>query len=388
MNVPLLDLKKQYQTLKNEIEPVLLSLAESQMLILGSEVSKLEETLAAYCNAKYAVGVSSGTDALLVALMCLNIRPEDEVILPTYSFFATAGVVSRLFAKPVFVDSCPDTYNINPELIEDKITPRTKAIIPVHLYGQACEMDKILAIGRKHNIPIIEDAAQAIGCCYSDGSPVGSMGLMGCFSFYPTKNLGGFGDGGLVTTNDEVLYEKLKQMRNHGMEPKYYHKFVGGNFRLDALQAAVLNVKFPHLDTWHEKRRENASLYYNAFIEKGLASMIGAIEFSDSEKVLLPIALYKESGVKNYHIYNQFIIRVEKRDELRAFLASNSIGTEIYYPVPFHKQECFADVVSEQDAYPIADRFAAESIALPIYPELEPEQIAYVVETIAKFYNK
>jgi len=388
MNVPLLDLKKQYQTLKNEIEPVLLSIAESQMLILGSEVSKLEETLANYCNVKFAVGVSSGTDALLVALMCLNIGPDDEVIMPTYSFFATAGVVARLFAKPVFVDSLPNTYNINPDLIEAKITARTKAIIPVHLYGQSCEMDRILEIGRKHNIPIIEDAAQAIGCCYRDDSPIGSMGLMGCFSFYPTKNLGGFGDGGLVTTNDPAIYEKLKQMRNHGMDPKYYHKFVGGNFRLDALQAAVLNIKFPHLDNWHEQRRQNANIYYNAFINAGLASKIGSIEFSENDKVLLPIALYQNSGFKNYHIYNQFIVRVENRDELRTYLTNNSIGTEIYYPVPFHKQECFAKVVSESDAYPIADRFAAESLALPIFPELEKEQIEYVVQTIANYYCK
>lgn len=385
MNVPLLDLKAQYQALKPELEATILRVAESQMLILGNEVNQLEETLAKYCGTKHAIGVSSGTDALLMALMALDIQPGDEVILPTYSFFATAGVVARLFAKPVFVDSDPITFNINPSLIEAKITSKTKAIIPVHLYGQACEMDEIMTIANKHNIPVIEDGAQAIGCQYKNGAPVGSIGLMGCYSFYPTKNLGAFGDGGLVVTNDDNLAIKLKQMRNHGMEPKYYHKFVGGNFRLDALQAAVLNVKFPHLDNWHEARRKNAVIYYEAFINEGLADSIGATEYSDTVKVLLPAAIYKDMGVKNYHIYNQFIIRVEKRDELRKFLTDNSIGTEIYYPVPFHKQECFAGTDFNPNEFPIADRFADESLALPIYPELSEEQIRFVAKKIAEF---
>lgn len=385
MNVPLLDLKLQYQTIKSEIEPVLLKIAESQMLILGQEVATLEKTLAEYCGAKYAIGVSSGTDALLMALMALGVKPDDEVILPTYSFFATAGVVARLFAKPVFIDSDPVTYNINTKLIEQKITEKTKAIIPVHLYGQACEMDEILAIADKYNIPVIEDAAQAIGCQYKNGRPVGSMGKIGCYSFYPTKNLGAFGDGGLVVTNDDELATKLYQMRNHGMEPKYYHKFVGGNFRLDAIQAAVLNIKFPYLENWHQARRRNAEIYYREFIAQGLADKIGATEFDQDNKVLLPKAVYKETGCKNYHIYNQFIIRVQKRDELRTFLSNNSIGTEIYYPVPFHRQECFAYLNYKDEDFPVANRFAAESLALPIYPELTEEQIKYVVSKIAEF---
>lgn len=388
MNVPLLDLKLQYQSIKSEIEPVLLKIAESQMLILGQEVANLEKTLAEYCGTKYAIGVSSGTDALLMALMALDVRPDDEVILPTYSFFATAGVVARLFAKPVFVDSDPITYNIDPKLIEQKITSRTKAIIPVHLYGQSCEMDEILAIAEKYNIPVIEDAAQAIGCQYKNGKPVGSMGKIGCFSFYPTKNLGAFGDGGLVVTNDDNLATKLYQMRNHGMEPKYYHKFVGGNFRLDAIQAAVLNIKFPHLEDWHQARRRNAEIYYSEFISKGLANNTGASEFDQDNKVLLPKAIYKDSGCKNYHIYNQFVIRVQKRDELREFLSKKSIGTEIYYPVPFHRQECFEYLNNNDSDFPVANRFAAESLALPIYPELTEEQIKYVVSKIAEFINQ
>ncbi len=388
MNVPLLDLKLQYQSIKSEIEPVLLKIAESQMLILGQEVANLEKTLAEYCGTKYAIGVSSGTDALLMALMALDVRPDDEVILPTYSFFATAGVVARLFAKPVFVDSDPITYNIDPKLIEQKITSRTKAIIPVHLYGQSCEMDEILAIAEKYNIPVIEDAAQAIGCQYKNGKPVGSMGKIGCYSFYPTKNLGAFGDGGLVVTNDDNLATKLYQMRNHGMEPKYYHKFVGGNFRLDAIQAAVLNIKFPHLEDWHQARRRNAEIYYSEFISKGLANNTGASEFDQDNKVLLPKAIYKDSGCKNYHIYNQFVIRVQKRDELREFLSKKSIGTEIYYPVPFHRQECFAYLNNNDSDFPVANRFAAESLALPIYPELTEEQIKYVVSKIAEFINQ
>lgn len=384
MQVPLLDLKAQYQALKAELEPALLSVAESQYLVLGPEVARLEQTLAEYCDSKFAVGVSSGTDALLMALMALDVQPGDEVILPTYSFFATAGVVARLNAVPVFVDSLPDSFNINPSLIKEKISPKTKAIIPVHLYGQAADMDAILEVAG--DIPVIEDAAQAIGCQYKNGKKVGSMGLMGCYSFYPTKNLGGFGDGGLIVTQDEELATKLRQMRNHGMEPKYYHKFVGGNFRLDAIQAAVLNVKFPHLESWHEARRKNAEIYANAFINAGLAEREGVTEFNDKNRILIPAALYGESGAKNYHIFNQYIIRAERRDELRSILTENQIGTEIYYPVPFHAQECFAKYIINGAAYPVADRFAAESVALPIYPELKREQIEFVVQTIASKY--
>lgn len=388
MKVPLLDLKLQYQTIKQEIDAALVRVAESQMLILGEEVSKLEKQLAEYCGARFAVGVSSGTDALLMALMALDLKPGDQVILPTYSFFATAGVVARLGATPIFVDSDPVTFNINPVGIRNKINAKTKAIIPVHLYGQSADMDEILAIAAERNIPVIEDCAQAIGCDYKGNRPVGSMGLMGCYSFYPTKNLGGFGDGGLVVTNDEKLYEKLVQMRNHGMNPKYYHKFVGGNFRLDAIQAAVLNVKFPHLESWNEARRRNADLFSKYFVELGLAEKEGVTEFDIKNKVLIPKAVYKKEALRNHHIYNQYIIRLQNRDAVRTFLGEQGIGSEIYYPVPFHRQECFAYLNNDDSQFPIANMAAETSIALPIFPELTEEQIKYVVEKIAEFINK
>jgi dTDP-4-amino-4,6-dideoxygalactose transaminase len=385
MKVPLLDLKKQYAALKDRIDAAMIEVAESQMLVLGPKVAELEETLAEYSGAKFGVGVSSGTDALLTALMAFDIGPGDEVILPTYSFFATAGVVARLHAKPVFVDSDPVTCNMDADKIEEKINNKTKAIIPVHLYGQCADMDAIMNIARRHDIPVIEDAAQAIGAQYKDGRPAGSMGAMGCFSFYPTKNLGGFGDGGMVTTNDADLAEKLVQMRNHGMNPKYYHKFVGGNFRLDALQAAVLLVKFPQLESWHQARRENAEKYNELFIEAGLADAVGKNEFDPDNKVLLPQAVYKGDDVKNYHIYNQYIIRVKRRDALRAYLGENEIGSEIYYPVPFHRQECFADLDYRDEEFPVANKLADESLALPVYPEMTWEQIKFVVEKIKEF---
>ena len=388
MNVPLLDLKLQYQSIKPELDAAVLKVAETQMLILGDEVKKLETSLAEYCGTSFAVGVSSGTDALLMALMALDIKPGDQVILPDYSFFATAGVVARLGATPVFIDSDPVTMNIEPEGIKNRINAKTKAIIPVHLYGQAADMSPIMEIANEYGIPVIEDCAQAIGADYSNQKAVGSMGLMGCYSFYPTKNLGAFGDGGLVVTNDEATYTKLMQMRNHGMEPKYHHKFVGGNFRLDAIQAAVLNVKFPHLESWHEKRRQNAELYSKFFKEAGLAEKSGMLEFNDKNKVLMPKSMYKKSGVRNYHIFNQYIIRVENRDEMRAFLSANSIGSEIYYPVPFHKQECFAYLGSNASHFPVSTFAAEHSIALPIFPELQEEQIAFVVEKIAEFVRK
>ena len=388
MNVPLLDLKLQYQSIKPELDAAVLKVAETQMLILGDEVKKLETSLAEYCGTSFAVGVSSGTDALLMALMALDIKPGDQVILPDYSFFATAGVVARLGATPVFIDSDPVTMNIEPVGIKNRINAKTKAIIPVHLYGQSADMNLIMEIANEYGIPVIEDCAQAIGADYSNQKAVGSMGLMGCYSFYPTKNLGAFGDGGLVVTNDEATYTKLMQMRNHGMEPKYHHKFVGGNFRLDAIQAAVLNVKFPHLESWHEKRRQNAELYSKFFKEAGLAEKSGITEFNDKNKVLMPKSMYKKSGVRNYHIFNQYIIRVENRDEMRAFLSANSIGSEIYYPVPFHKQECFAYLGSNASHFPVSTFAAEHSIALPIFPELQEEQIAFVVEKIAEFVRK
>jgi len=387
MKVPLLDLKAQYRNLKAELDEALIKTAESQYFILGPEVEKLEKAMCEYIGCKYAIGVSSGTDALLIALMSIDIKPGDEIIVPTYSFFATAGVVSRLNAVPVFVDSDPVTFNINPDEIESKITGRTKAVIPVHLYGQSAEMDRINQIAKKHNLKVIEDGAQAIGVQYKDGKKVGTLGDIGCFSFFPSKNLGCFGDGGLVVTDDDALGEKLKIMRVHGGKPKYYHKIIGGNFRIDAIQAGVLSVKLPHLDSWSEKRRQNAELYTKLFIESGLASTEGKIELTSSEKVLLPKAVYKETGHKNYHIYNQYVIRVEKRDELRKHLTEKEIGTEIYYPVPFHKQECFADLKSrfEKTDFTVSEFAADHSIALPIYPELTNEQIEFVVKEIRSF---
>ncbi len=375
MNVPLLDLKLQYRSLKSELDAAVLRVCSSQAFILGEEVEQFENNVARYLDAKYALGVSSGTDALLLALMAVDIQPGDEVIVPTYSFFATAGVVSRLNAIPVFVDVDEQTFNINVKEVESKISSRTKAIIPVHLYGQSADMDSLVAVAKKHNLVVIEDGAQAIGVQYSDGKKVGNFGAIGCFSFFPSKNLGAFGDAGLVTTNDETLYDKLKMLRVHGSKVKYYHQFVGGNFRLDALQAAVLDVKLPHLDAWSAKRRENASLYRELFAQHSL-------------HVRVPEAVYESSGVTNHHIYNQYVIRVSQRDELKKFLAQKEIGTEIYYPVPFHKQECFASLPSSKDKFPVSDDAAATSLALPIFPELTREQIAYVVDSIAEFYKK
>ena len=295
MNVPLLDLKAQYKTIKQEIDDALIRTAESQYFILGPEVEKMEQAMSAYIGCKHSFGVSSGTDALLLALMAIGIKPGDEVIMPTFSFFATGGVVARLNAVPVFVDSDKHTFNIDANQIEQKITSKTKAIIPVHLFGQSSEMTKIMEIAKKHNLKVIEDGAQAIGVQYKDGRQVGTIGDIGCFSFFPSKNLGCFGDGGLVTTNNDELAENLKVMRVHGGKPKYYHKVIGGNFRIDAIQAAVLNVKLPHLDGWSAKRRENAVLYTKLFIEAGLAQDEGETLFDDMNTLLLHKAVYKNS---------------------------------------------------------------------------------------------
>jgi len=384
MKVPLLDLKPQYLSLKKEIDEAIQRVVDSQYFIMGPDIALLENEVCKYLGCNYAVGVSSGTDALLLALMALDIKPGDEVIVPTYSFFATAGVVSRLNATPVFTDIDPVTFNIDPKEIEKRITSNTKVIIPVHLYGQSAEMDEIKSIADKYNLKIVEDAAQAIGAQYKDGKCVGTIGDVGCYSFFPSKNLGGFGDGGIVVTNDKDLYERMKIMRVHGMDPKYYHKVIGGNFRLDALQAAVLRVKLPHLDSWSSKRRDNAGVYTESFIELKLAETEGKIDFDSNNKVLLPKAIYK-SLVKNYHIYNQYIIRVEKRDECLAYLREKGIGCEIYYPVPFHKQECFSFLDYDESEFPVSNRAAIESIALPIYPELTKEQILYVVNCINEF---
>ncbi|MFZ1080458.1 MAG: DegT/DnrJ/EryC1/StrS family aminotransferase [Candidatus Kryptoniota bacterium] len=388
MRVPLLDLKAQYASIKDEIAGALTRVAESQYFILGPEVEAFEKSLASYLGCKHAIGVSSGTDALLIALMAIDIKPGDEVILPTFSFFATAGVVARMNAVPVLTDIDPVTFNMDPDDIEKRITRKTKAIIPVHLYGQSADMDPIMAIAKRHSLKVIEDAAQAIGAQNKDGRKAGTIGDIGCYSFFPSKNLGGFGDSGLVVTNDDELGERLRIMRVHGGKPKYYHKVIGGNFRLDAIQAAVLNVKLPHLEAWSEKRRQNASMYTKWFIEAGLAEREGNTSFDPKNKVLLPKAVYKDSGHKNYHIYNQYVIRVEKRDDLKKFLAVNDIGTEIYYPVPFHRQECFAYLKCKDSDYPHSNFAASHSLALPIYPELAQDQIKYVVTSIDEFVKQ
>ncbi len=397
MRVPLLDLKPQYKSLKKELDEALIRIAESQYFILGPEVEKMEQAFCEYLNCKYAIGVSSGTDALLLALMAIDIKPGDEVIVPTYSFFATAGVVSRLNAKPVLTEIDPVTFNIDPADVKRKITKKTKAIIPVHLYGQSAAMDEIMEIAKANNLKVIEDAAQAIGAQAKDERKVGTIGDIGCYSFFPSKNLGCFGDGGLVVTNDDELAKRLKIMRVHGAEPKYYHKVIGGNFRLDAIQAAVISIKLPSLAKWSEKRRRNAEAYNKAFTQAKLSEGPGRITFNPRNLVLIPKAVYKpEKGPKpgeiatmvNYHIYNQYIIRVAKRDELRQFLTENNISTEIYYPVPFHLQECFSDLGYKLGDFTYAEEAANTSIALPIYPELGKEQIDYVVNKIREFFDK
>lgn len=388
MRVPLLDLKPQYQSLKPEIDKAVAEVIDSQYFILGPTVENMEIQFAEYLGAKYALGVSSGTDALLIALMAADIKEGDEVILPTFSFFATAGVVARMKAVPVFADIDPVSYNIDPADIKKKITDKTKAIIPVHLYGQSADMDAIMQIAKEHDLTVIEDAAQSISVQYKDGKSVGTIGDFGCYSFFPSKNLGCFGDGGLVVTNDDDLYYRLKIMRNHGSDPKYYHKTIGGNFRLDALQAAVLSVKLPRLYEWSEKRRQNAKRYVELFKEAGLAEEQGKTSFDDKNKVLLPKEIYKDENLKNHHIFNQFVIRVEKRDELKSYLIDNGIGCDIYYPVPFHLQECFEYLGYKKGDLPYSEEACDTVIAIPIFPELSDDQLKYVVDKIKEFITE
>jgi dTDP-4-amino-4,6-dideoxygalactose transaminase len=371
MAIPLLDLKQQYASIRDEALRVTAEIYESQLFILGKRVEDFERDFASYCKAKHAVGVSSGTDALLEALMVLGVGPGDEVILPAYSFFATAGVVARLNAVPVFADIRWDDYNIDPAQIESRITKKTKAIMPVHLFGQCAPMDEILAMAESRGIAVVEDAAQAVGSDY-DGRRAGTMGAMGCFSFFPSKNLGAFGDAGAITTNDEELAEKLIDYRVHGMRPRYYHHYVGGNFRIDALQAAMLHIKLPLLESWHEGRRRNADLYRRYFADANVG-----------ERVVLP-----EELPGRRHIYNQFVIRFpegkETRDRVMAHLKSVSIGCEVYYPLTLPQQKCFADVPSAKEKFPISDAATEQTLAIPIFPELKEEQIAEVVREIAK----
>src|SRR5688572_6883880 len=371
MKVPLLDLKPQYRALKSELDAALLRVSESQYFILGPEVKALEAAVAKYSGCRFGIGISSGTDALLVALMALDIGAGDEVITSPYTFFATAGTIARVGARPVFVDIEPGSFNISPEAIESAITPRTRAIMPVHLYGQMADMTPIMDIARRHGLRVIEDAAQAIGSEDALGRRACSIGDIGCLSFFPTKNLGAFGDAGACVTNDAALAAKMLKLRVHGMEPKYYHELIGGNFRLDEIQAAVLNVKLPHLDAWSAARQRNAAFYDAAFAKAGLAGLTTP-----------PPA---PRGAR--HIYNQYCIRVSRRDELRAHLAKAEVGAEIYYPLPLHMQQCFAYLGHEPGDFPESLRASRESLALPIYPELEQSQLQYVVDTIAAHFS-
>ncbi len=386
--IPLLDLKAQYAPIREEIRAAIDRVADAQHFIGGPEVEALEREVAAYSQAQFGIGVSSGTDALLVALMAIDLRPGDEVITTPYTFFATAGSIYRLGGRPVFVDIDPRTYNIEPAQIEAAITDRTRAIIPVHLFGQMADMDPIMDIARRHGLVVIEDAAQAIGAEYK-GRRAGSIGHFGCFSFFPSKNLGAFGDGGLITTNDPDLAHRARLLRNHGAEPKYYHKLVGGNFRLDALQAAVLRVKLKYLDDWTAARQRNAGRYRRLFAQASLAekedSGSGMTERSTQYAVhntQHPVALPHDAGYGR-HIYNQFVIRVERRERVMAVLRERQIGHEIYYPVPLHLQECFASLGYRPGDLPESERAAKETLALPIYPELTEEMQAAVVNAIA-----
>jgi dTDP-4-amino-4,6-dideoxygalactose transaminase len=381
--VPLLDLKAQYATIRDEIQAALDRVIESQHFILGPEVQALEREVAAYSGCHYSVGMSSGSDALLAALMAIDLNPGDEVITTPYTFFATAGAVARLGGRTIFVDIDAGTYNMAPELIEAAITPRTRAIIPIHLFGQMAEMDPIMAVAGHYDLPVIEDAAQAIGAEYR-GLRAGSIGQSACFSFFPSKNLGAFGDAGMVTTNDADLADRLALVRGHGARPKYHHKVVGGNFRLDALQAAVLRVKLPYLDGWTAARQRNAATYRRLFADAGLIVPAGtsAPELRDALGVMLPV---EAEGCT--HIYNQFVIRSGRRDDLQRYLKERQIGTEIYYPVSLHQQECFADLGYQTGAFPESERAAAETLALPIYPELTVEMQETVVDAIADFYR-
>jgi dTDP-4-amino-4,6-dideoxygalactose transaminase len=364
--VPLLDLEAQYRPLRDELLAAVTRVCDSQRFIMGPEVEGLEKELAEYLGVREAVTVSSGTDAILAVLMALKVGPGDEVITSTYSFFATAGCVARVGATPVLVDIDPVTYNIDPVALRAALSPRTRAIIPVHLYGLCAEMDPILEMAREANVPVIEDAAQAIGATYR-GRQAGSMGTAGCLSFFPSKNLGAFGDAGLVTTNDAALGHDVRLLRNHGADPKYYHKRIGANFRMDAIQAAVLRVKLPHLARWTDMRRANAKTYDRLFAEAGVAA-----------EITLPV---EPAGRR--HIFNQYVVRVRDRDRVRATLAERGIATEIYYPVPFHLQECFAPLGYTRGDFRKAEAAADSTIALPIYGELTPEQQAAVVAALA-----
>ncbi|MDP8236166.1 MAG: DegT/DnrJ/EryC1/StrS family aminotransferase [Candidatus Erginobacter occultus] len=365
MTVPLLDLPAQYREIGDELEKEVIEILRSGRYIKGPKLEELEKELAAYCGVKRAVTCASGTDAILLALMAHSVKAGDEVITTPYTFFATGGCISRLGARPVFVDIDPVTYNIDPRLISAALSDKTAAIVPVHLYGQCADMDPILKIARERDIPVIEDAAQAIGARYR-GRPAGSMGSIGCFSFFPSKNLGACGDGGFMTTDDTDLADRLTILREHGAKPKYYHKVIGINSRMDALQAGIILVKLPHLDKWHEGRRRNA-----AFYDRRLAD--------------LPLVLPRVAeGCDS--VFNQYVIRTERRDDLRKYLQEREIGNEIYYPVPLHLQECYRDLGYGEGSFPEAEGAARETLALPIYPQLTEAQLEEVASAIESFF--
>jgi dTDP-4-amino-4,6-dideoxygalactose transaminase len=366
MRVPLLDLKAQYALIKESVLAAVSEVLDSQQCIGGPRVSALEKAVAARSGCTYAVGVSSGTDALLNCLMSLDIGPGDEVITTPFTFFATAGSIARTGATPVFVDIDPETYNIDALRIEAAVTPKTKAILPVHLFGQMAEMPKIMGIAAAHGLAVIEDAAQSITSEY-EGKPAGSIGTAGCFSFFPSKNLGGAGDGGMVVTNDEGLFERLSMIRGHGARPKYYHKFIGGNFRLDPIQAAVLQVKLPFLDGWSAARRRHAEYYNGRFAGTPVKSPHIRPECTS--------------------IFNQYVIRVKRRDELMAHLKAHEVGSEVYYPLPLHLQECFAYLGYAPGSLPESESAAGEVLALPVYPEMTENMLAYVADTVLAFFD-
>jgi len=376
--IPILDLKAQYATIKVEIQAAIERVLNEQQFILGSEVESLEKLLANYCQCEYAYGVSSGTDALLVSLMAIDIKPGDEVITTPYSFFSTAGSIGRMGAKPVFVDIDPATYNINPKLVEKAITSRTRAILPVHLAGQVADMDPIMEVAKRHNLYVIEDTCQAIGAEYK-GRRAGSIGHLGCFSFFPSKNLGGYGDSGLVTTNDAELADKIHMLRNHGQRTKYQNILLGGNFRMDSIQAAVLGVKFKYLDIWTEARCKNASRYGELFDQAGISITLDEFNF---RKGIVPVI---ETGFGR-HIYHLFMIRTKFRDDLKSFLKNRHIISEIYYPIPLHFQECFKYLGYKVGDFPESERAAKETLSLPIYPELTEEMLTRVVDELVEFY--
>jgi dTDP-4-amino-4,6-dideoxygalactose transaminase len=375
--IPLLDLKAQYSTIKGEIQAAIERVLDSQQFILGSEVEALEKELAEYCQCKFAFGVSSGTDALLLSLMAISIQPGDEVITTPYSFFATSGSIVRLGAKPVYVDIDPASFNIQSEQIGPKITSRTKAILPVHLAGQVANMGPIMDIAKQHGLYVIEDACQAIGADYM-GKRAGSIGHLGCFSFFPSKNLGGYGDSGMVTCNDAALADRVSLLRNHGQRPKYHNHLVGGNFRMDAIQAAILRVKFIHLENWTQTRRKHASTYQHLFTKQAISIPLN--EYSVKSGIVLPA----ESGFGR-HIYHLYMIRTKYRDELSTYLKIHGIGNEIYYPISLHLQECFNDLGFKLGDFPQSERAAKETLALPIYPELSEDMLSRIVDNVVEF---